>query len=87
MAGPDKSIRVLRTLGEGGFGAVYLVEVVGADGFVQRAALKVLHANMAVHRDLAGRQRDEARRVWDEALKVSPDNETLLKTLKRFNVR
>ena len=30
-------------------------------------------------------ERDEARRVWQEALKASPDNESLLKTLKRFN--
>ncbi|HLX81217.1 MAG TPA: tetratricopeptide repeat protein [Burkholderiales bacterium] len=30
-------------------------------------------------------QRDEARRVWQEAQKASPDNETLQKTLKRFS--
>lgn len=30
-------------------------------------------------------ERDEARRIWQEALKASPDNESLLKTLKRFN--
>lgn len=29
-------------------------------------------------------QRDEARRIWQEARKVSPENETLVKTLKRF---
>lgn len=29
-------------------------------------------------------QRDEARRVWQEALKAAPENETLLKTLKKF---
>ncbi len=29
-------------------------------------------------------QRDEARQIWQEALKVSPENETLQKTLKRF---
>lgn len=29
--------------------------------------------------------KDEARRVWGEAQKVSPENETLQKTLKRFN--
>jgi tetratricopeptide (TPR) repeat protein len=29
-------------------------------------------------------QRDEASRVWNEALKTAPDNETLLKTIKRF---
>ena len=30
-------------------------------------------------------ERDEARRIWGEAQKVSPENETLQKTLKRFN--
>jgi tetratricopeptide (TPR) repeat protein len=29
-------------------------------------------------------ERDEARRIWQEALKAAPDNETLQKTLKRF---
>ena len=29
-------------------------------------------------------QRDEARRIWDEALKTAPDNETLVKTIKKF---
>jgi len=29
-------------------------------------------------------ERDEARRIWQEAQKVSPENETLKKTLKRF---
>jgi len=28
--------------------------------------------------------KDEARRIWDEALKASPDNEALQKTVKRF---
>jgi tetratricopeptide (TPR) repeat protein len=30
-------------------------------------------------------QRDEARRIWQEAQKASPENETLQKTLKRFS--
>jgi Flp pilus assembly protein TadD len=30
-------------------------------------------------------RRDEARRIWDESLKAAPDNETLQKTIKRFN--
>lgn len=29
-------------------------------------------------------ERDEARRIWREAQKVAPENETLIKTLKRF---
>jgi tetratricopeptide (TPR) repeat protein len=30
-------------------------------------------------------ERDEARRIWKEALQTSPENDTLQKTLKRFN--
>jgi tetratricopeptide (TPR) repeat protein len=30
-------------------------------------------------------ERDEARRIWQEALKLSPENDTLQKTLKRFS--
>ena len=30
-------------------------------------------------------ERDEARRIWQESLKSAPENETLAKTLKRFN--
>lgn len=30
-------------------------------------------------------ERDEARRIWQEALKVSPENESLQKTVKRFS--
>jgi tetratricopeptide (TPR) repeat protein len=30
-------------------------------------------------------QRDEARRIWQEALKASPENETLRKTIKRLD--
>ena len=29
-------------------------------------------------------ERDEARRIWQEALKASPENESLQKTVKRF---
>ncbi len=29
-------------------------------------------------------EREEARRIWDESLKAAPENETLHKTLKRF---
>ena len=29
-------------------------------------------------------QRDEAKRIWQESLKISPENDTLKKTLQRF---
>ena len=32
-------------------------------------------------------QRDEARAIWREGQKLNPDNETLLNTLKRFQVK
>ena len=28
--------------------------------------------------------RDEAKRIWQESLKISPENDTLKKTLQRF---
>jgi len=30
-------------------------------------------------------EKDEARRIWRDAEQASPENETLKKTLKRFN--
>lgn len=57
----NRQIVLLQTLGSGGFGAVYLAELRGEDGFAQRVALKILHASHARVSDLAARQRDEAR--------------------------
>lgn len=57
----NRQIVLLETLGSGGFGAVYLAEIRGPDGFAQRVALKVLHQTHAQVADMAARQRDEAR--------------------------
>lgn len=61
VAGATRHVEFLEVLGRGGFGAVYLADVHGANGFVQRAAVKVLNNEMADMADIAARQRDEAR--------------------------
>jgi len=58
---PDRSLELHRVLGKGGFGAVYLADLHGRDGFVQRVAVKVLSVQMNASADIAARQRDEAR--------------------------
>ncbi|MEC8423744.1 MAG: serine/threonine-protein kinase, partial [Myxococcota bacterium] len=60
-ARPDRRIRFLELLGQGGFGAVYRAEIRGGNGLVQHMAVKVLSREMVAHSDLAARQRDEAR--------------------------
>ncbi|MCP2936722.1 tetratricopeptide repeat protein, partial [Salmonella enterica subsp. enterica serovar Typhimurium] len=32
-------------------------------------------------------ERDEARKTWEEGVKLDPNNETLVETLRRYNVR
>ena len=56
-----RRIEFVETLGKGGFGAVYLANLHGQSGFVQRVAIKVLTATMNEVDDIAARQRDEAR--------------------------
>ena len=47
-------------LGAGAFGEVLLAEMEGGGGFRRKVALKLLHPDMARHRDVARRMRDEA---------------------------
>ena len=58
---PPRKIRFIETIGKGGFGSVYLGEVQGRGGFVQRLAVKVLSEELANSADIAARHRDEAR--------------------------
>ncbi len=56
-------------------------------GYLQKAFKLRPDAEIAAHLGevlWALEQRDEARRIWTEALKGSPDNEVLQSTLKRF---
>ncbi len=48
-------------LGRGGFGSVYLAELVSAGGFRKEVALKVLNSEVTTHPEAAVRLRDEAR--------------------------
>lgn len=70
----SRHIRFVEQLGQGGFGAVYLADVIGQDGFVQRLAVKVLSPEMTADAQVAARQRDEARLlgrlVHDHIVKV-----------------
>jgi len=56
-----RAIRLLQPIGRGGFGTVFLAEVRGAEGLVQRLAVKLLHERWATDTDIAARARDEAR--------------------------
>ena len=65
MAGQEhptgRQIRLLQPIGRGGFGTVYLAEVRGTQGLVQRLAVKLLHERWAADASIAARARDEAR--------------------------
>lgn len=56
-----RTVHFREVLGKGGFGAVYLADLVSTDDFVQRVAIKVMSAEMLDVADFAARQRDEAR--------------------------
>ena len=55
------TIRFLRCLGSGGFGAVYLAEAQSQSGLSQKIAVKILNSKMSQIKDIVARQRDEAR--------------------------
>lgn len=56
-----RRIKLIRPLGKGGFGAVYLADVHSADGLVHRMAIKVLHEQFSMGGEIGARARDEAR--------------------------
>ncbi|HCH62158.1 MAG TPA: hypothetical protein DFR83_05090, partial [Deltaproteobacteria bacterium] len=53
--------QVRRPVGQGGFGTVYLADMLGDNGFVRAVALKVLNRDVAASGEVARRFRDEAR--------------------------
>ena len=58
---PGRRFELLRTLGVGSFGTVYLAEMEGAGGFRRRVALKLLNPTWDQASDASTRLRDEAR--------------------------
>ncbi len=56
-----RAFKLLKTLGEGAFGAVHLAEVREDEDFVQTLAVKWLHDQWSADQELVGRLRDEAR--------------------------
>ncbi len=58
---PRRRFRFIRELAEGGFGKVYLAEMVTGDDFSTVVAIKLLHGKWTTHEEIAQRSRDEAR--------------------------
>lgn len=52
---------LIRVIGRGGFGTVYLARLVGPGGFEKLVAVKILNQESDEHPELASRLRDEAR--------------------------
>ncbi|HJN76802.1 MAG TPA: serine/threonine-protein kinase [Myxococcota bacterium] len=58
---PRRRFRFIRELAEGGFGKVYLAEMITGDDFSSVVAIKLLHGKWTTHEEIAQRSRDEAR--------------------------
>ncbi len=57
-----RQFKILEEIAEGGFGKVYLAELISADGqFSRVVAFKLLHEKWSTHDEVLSRTRDEAR--------------------------
>ncbi|MFN7143291.1 MAG: protein kinase domain-containing protein, partial [Myxococcota bacterium] len=61
MAEPRRRFRFLKELAQGGFGKVYLAEMITGDNFSSIVAIKVLHGKWIDNDEVVMRSRDEAR--------------------------
>src|SRR4051812_20470339 len=61
MAEPRRRFRFLRELAQGGFGKVYLAEMITGDNFSSIVAIKLLHGRWIGNDEVVMRSRDEAR--------------------------
>lgn len=61
MAEPRRRFRFLKELAQGGFGKVYLAEMITGDNFSSIVAIKVLHGKWVDNDEVVMRSRDEAR--------------------------
>ncbi len=59
--GPSRHLKFREPLGRGGFGTVYLADLRGGQGLMQRVAVKILHSGNPDEPEVSARQRDEAR--------------------------
>ncbi len=59
--GTSRHLKFREPLGRGGFGTVYLADLRGGQGLMQRVAVKILHAGNPDESEVSARQRDEAR--------------------------
>ncbi len=78
-----RQIRLVKPLGKGGFGSVWLAEVRDPSGLVHRMAVKLLHEALAQDADLAARARDEARLMSQ----LSHDHEVKVHALTEIDGR
>jgi len=58
---PRRRFKFLKELASGGFGKVYLAEMITGDDFSSAVAIKVLHARWTSNHEVVSRSRDEAR--------------------------
>ena len=58
-----RQFRFIKEIARGGFGTVYMAEMVTGDNFSTVVAIKLLHAQWADHEEILMRSRDEAR-LW-----------------------
>lgn len=61
MAEARRRFRFLKELAQGGFGKVYLAEMLTGENFSSVVAIKILHARWAENAEVVMRSRDEAR--------------------------
>lgn len=61
VSGSHHTVKFIEMIGKGGFGSVYVVDIVKPKRFRQRCAIKILSVEMSQNQDVAARQRDEAR--------------------------
>ncbi len=61
MSEPRRRFRFLREIAQGGFGKVYLAEMITGDNFSSIVAIKVLHGKWIDNDEVVMRSRDEAR--------------------------
>ncbi len=61
MSSSRRQFRIINKLADGGFGSVFLAEMLSGDGFSRVVAVKLLHEKWSEHEEIARRARDEAR--------------------------